>query len=304
MLFSSLQRGLFRRSTDLAKVSVSCAKVLSPPSSAKNFRWFSSLKDSYDNVKVDLSNDGVGIIQLHRPKALNALSDALFADLIHAATALDKEHEDIGCLIVTGSTKAFAAGADISEMKDKTFDQTYKTNMFQQWNDITKISKPIIAAVNGYCLGGGCELAMMCDFIVAGDKAKFGQPEINLGVIPGAGGTQRLTHAIGKSKAMHMVLTGDMVTAEQADQMGLVAKVLPADTLLEECVAMAQKIAGKGRMSVLMAKEAINKSQEIGSLQEGLNFERRLFQSLFATEDQKEGMSAFLEKRDANFTGK
>lgn len=173
--------------------------------------------------------------------------------------------------------------------------------MFSEWADVTKISKPIIAAVNGFCLGGGCELAMMTDFIVAGDKAKFGQPEINLGVIPGAGGTQRLTRAIGKSKAMHMCLTGDMMDASTAEKAGLVAKVVPADELEAAVIEMAQKIAGKGRMSVLMAKEAVNASQEL-SLQEGLRLERRLFQSLFATEDQKEGMSAFLEKRDPEFS--
>lgn len=175
--------------------------------------------------------------------------------------------------------------------------------MFKEWADFTKVSKPVIAAVNGFCLGGGCELAMMCDLIVAGDSAKFGQPEINLGVIPGAGGTQRLTRAIGKSKAMHMCLTGDMIKADEAERSGLVAKVYPADELVDQAVEMASKIAGKGRMSVLMAKEAVNASQEL-SLQEGLRFERRLFHSLFATSDQKEGMSAFLEKRNPNFTHK
>jgi enoyl-CoA hydratase/carnithine racemase len=175
--------------------------------------------------------------------------------------------------------------------------------MFAEWAEFTKVSKPVIAAVNGYCLGGGCELAMMCDFIIAGDKARFGQPEINLGVIPGAGGTQRLTRAIGKSKAMHMCLTGEMLSAQAMDQAGLVAKVFPADDLEDETVAIAKVIASKGRMSVLMAKEAVNASQEL-SLQEGLRLERRFFQSLFATADQKEGMSAFLEKRDPNFTNK
>jgi len=175
--------------------------------------------------------------------------------------------------------------------------------MFAGWNDLGKISKPVIAAVNGFALGGGCELAMICDFILAGDRAKFGQPEINLGVIPGAGGTQRLTRAIGKSKAMHMVLTGDMMTAEDAERAGLVAKIFPADQLVAEAVKIAEKIASKGRLSVLMAKEAVNASQEL-SLQEGLRLERRLFHALFATEDQKEGMSAFLEKRETKFTNK
>jgi enoyl-CoA hydratase len=176
-------------------------------------------------------------------------------------------------------------------------------NMFAGWNDVSKISKPIIAAVNGFCLGGGCELAMSCDIMLAGEKAKFGQPEINLGVIPGAGGTQRLTRAIGKSKAMHMVLTGEMINAEAAERAGLVAKIYPVDDLVEEAVKMAQLIASKGRMSVLMAKEAVNASQEL-SLQEGLRLERRFFQSLFATHDQKEGMAAFLEKRDPDFQHK
>jgi enoyl-CoA hydratase/carnithine racemase len=175
--------------------------------------------------------------------------------------------------------------------------------MFAEWADFTRVSKPVIAAVNGYCLGGGCELAMMCDFMLAGSKAKFGQPEINLGVIPGAGGTQRLTRAIGKSKAMQMVLTGDMIDAEAAERAGLVAGVYPAEELVDVAIKMAEKIAGKGRMSVLMAKEAVNASQEL-SLQEGLRLERRLFQALFATQDQKEGMSAFLEKRDPEFTHK
>ena len=175
--------------------------------------------------------------------------------------------------------------------------------MFAEWAEFTRVSKPVIAAVNGFALGGGCELAMMCDMIVAGDKARFGQPEINLGVIPGAGGTQRLTRAIGKSKAMHMCLTGDMMDASSAEQAGLVAKVFPADDLVDEAVAMAEKIASKGRMAVLMTKECVNASQEL-SLQEGLRLERRMFQSLFATADQKEGMSAFLEKRDAKFSNK
>jgi enoyl-CoA hydratase len=187
--------------------------------------------------------------------------------------------------------------------KDKTFDHTYKKNMFVSWADFGKLSKPVIAAVNGFALGGGCELAMMCDIMVAGDKAKFGQPEINLGVLPGAGGTQRLTRAIGKSKAMYMCLTGEMISAQQAEQAGLVAKIFPADDLVEEAVKIAQKIAAKGHMAAIMTKEAVNASQEL-SLQEGLRFERRLFHSLFATADQKEGMSAFLEKREAKFQNK
>ncbi|KAL7556356.1 hypothetical protein ACA910_006284 [Epithemia clementina (nom. ined.)] len=260
-----------------------------------------TLKDAYEFVLVE-KRDQVGLVTLNRPRALNALCDGLFDDLIHACRALD--HDDgIGCMVLTGSKKAFAAGADISEMKDKTFAHAYQKNMFSAWADVTKISKPIIAAVNGYALGGGCELAMMCDMILAGDGAKFGQPEINLGVIPGAGGTQRLTRAIGKSKAMYMCLTGEMISAEEAERAGLVAKIFPADELEAEACKIAAKIAAKGRMATIMTKEAVNVSQEL-SLQEGLRLERRFFQSLFATEDQKEGMAAFLDKREPAFQNK
>eukprot|EP00590_Aulacoseira_subarctica_P008734 CAMPEP_0172426076 /NCGR_PEP_ID=MMETSP1064-20121228/35662_1 /TAXON_ID=202472 /ORGANISM="Aulacoseira subarctica , Strain CCAP 1002/5" /LENGTH=308 /DNA_ID=CAMNT_0013169449 /DNA_START=1 /DNA_END=927 /DNA_ORIENTATION=- len=266
----------------------------------------SSLKEAYEYVLVEKklssksAGGGVGLITLNRPKALNALCDALFEDLIHACKALDQD-DSIGCLVITGSKKAFAAGADISEMSNKHFSECYKTNMFSQWADITKLGKPVIAAVNGFALGGGCELAMMCDIIVAGDTAKFGQPEINLGVIPGAGGTQRLVRAIGKSKAMELVLTGGHIDAQRAERDGLVSKVFPADALVDEAVQMAHVIASKGRVSVMMAKEAVNAADEL-TLAEGLRFERRLFHSLFATKDQKEGMSAFLEKRKPDFT--
>jgi enoyl-CoA hydratase/carnithine racemase len=228
------------------------------------------------------------------------LCDALFDDLIHAARALDAD-EDIGCIIITGSGKAFAAGADIAEMRKREFAAAYKTNMFAQWGDITKVSKPIIAAVNGFALGGGCELAMMCDIILAGTKAQFGQPEINLGVIPGAGGTQRLIRAVGKSKAMEMVLTGERITAQEAMDAGLVSKVIESEILLDEAVKMGLSIAEKGAVSVRMCKEAVNAAEEM-TLSEGLRFERRMFHALFATKDQKEGMSAFLEKRKPNFT--
>jgi len=256
---------------------------------------------SYEHILVERRHR-VGVVTLNRPKALNALCDGLFEDLIHASKALNAQ-DDVGCIVITGSKKAFAAGADISEMKDRTFDYAYQSNMFAQWADVAKISKPIIAAVNGYALGGGCELAMQCDMILAGDQAKFGQPEINLGVIPGAGGTQRLTRAIGKSKAMYLCLTGDMISAQQAERDGLVAKVFPADDLVEEAIQIGDKIASKGRMAVLMTKEAVNASQEL-PLSEGLRLERRLFHSLFATHDQKEGMAAFLEKREPNFQNK
>lgn len=265
-------------------------------------RGFSSLKSSYDYVKVEKPVESVGLIRLDRPEALNALCDALFDDLIHAGKALDAD-SSIGCIVVTGSEKAFAAGADIAEMKDRSFDYAYSKNMFAEWQEFTRLSKPVIAAVNGFALGGGCELAMMCDFILAGDKAKFGQPEINLGVIPGAGGTQRLTRAMGKSKSMYYCLTADHWNAEQAEQSGLVAKVFPAKDLVDESVRIAAKIASKGRISSMMAKEAVNASQEL-SLSEGLRLERRLFHALFSTHDQKEGMSAFLEKRSPDFKHK
>eukprot|EP00978_Attheya_sp_CCMP212_P017461 scaffold46537_cov44-Attheya_sp.AAC.1 len=241
------------------------------------------LKDSYENILVEISDSdktggSVGIITLHRPKALNALSDALLEDLIHAARAFDKNPQ-IGCMVVTGSHKAFAAGADISEMATRDFATAYKSNMFARWADVTTMSKPIIAAVNGFALGGG-------------DKAKFGQPEINLGVIPGAGGTQRLVRAIGKSKAMELVLTGGFLTAQEAVAHGLAARLFPADSLVQEAIQMGHVIASKGHISVLMAKEAINAADEM-TLQEGLRLERRLFHSLFATNDQKESDNTF-----------
>lgn len=242
----------------------------------------------------------MGIVTLHRPKALNALCDALFEDLMHAVTAFE-EDDDIGCIVITGSGKAFAAGADISEMSTREFATVYKKNMFSQWAEITKTSKPIIAAINGFALGGGCELAMMCDILLAGSKAKFGQPEINLGVIPGAGGTQRLIRAVGKSKAMEMCLTGNMINAQEAMDAGLVSKVIDSEILLEEAVKMGFGIAEKGGVAVRMCKEAVNVAEET-TLSEGLRFERRMFHALFATKDQKEGMSAFLEKRKPNFT--
>eukprot|EP00977_Amphora_coffeiformis_P011317 scaffold2724_cov193-Amphora_coffeaeformis.AAC.1 len=259
------------------------------------------LKDSYDNVLVEkLKEARVGIVTLHRPQALNALSKELFADLLHATAALDAD-PDVGCLIVTGSSKAFAAGADIAQMQDQTFVQAYTADMFAEWASFTSTArKPVLAAVRGYALGGGCELAMMCDFIIASETAQFGQPEVNLGVMPGAGGTQRLTRAIGKSKAMYLCLTGELIGASDMYHAGLLAKVVPDDQLMDTAVATATKIASKGQVAIQMTKEAVNASQEL-SLQEGLRLERRLFHSLFATHDQKEGMKAFLEKRKPNF---
>lgn len=277
-----------------------------------------ALKESYEHVIVEkhypanqtsTATGGVGVIQLHRPKALNALCDGLFDDLLHAATALNDD-PTMGCLVLTGSrgSKAFAAGADIREMSTRTFDDVYSHNMFAEWTQLTqRIRKPIIAAVHGYCLGGGCELAMMCDIIVATTDAQFGQPEINLGVIPGAGGTQRLIRAVGKSKAMHMILTGERVKAtELYDKTLLIAKLYETthEMMLEDVIQqIGFGIASKGGMAVAMAKEAVNAAEEM-SLSQGLRLERRLFHSLFATHDQKEGMSAFLEKRTANFQHK
>lgn len=275
----------------------------------------SSLKESYKHVIVEKhyppntpSKGGVGVIQLHRPKALNALCDGLFEDLIHAAVALDQD-ASIGCLVLTGSrgSKAFAAGADIKEMSSRTFDHVYTHNMFAEWAQLSqRIGKPIIAAVHGYCLGGGCELAMMCDILVATKDAQFGQPEINLGVIPGAGGTQRLIRAIGKSKAMYLILTGERVKAtELYESTGLIAKLYEnQDAMLDDVIQnVGFTIASKGGMAVAMAKEAVNAAEEL-SLTQGLRLERRLFHSLFATHDQKEGMNAFLEKRPAEFQNK
>eukprot|EP00519_Triparma_laevis_P015716 CAMPEP_0182495126 /NCGR_PEP_ID=MMETSP1321-20130603/3941_1 /TAXON_ID=91990 /ORGANISM="Bolidomonas sp., Strain RCC1657" /LENGTH=282 /DNA_ID=CAMNT_0024698405 /DNA_START=95 /DNA_END=943 /DNA_ORIENTATION=+ len=255
------------------------------------------LKTSYDNIIVSTPVPGVALLQLNRPKALNALCDALLDDLIHASTHFDKS-EECGCIVITGSDKAFAAGADIKEMATREFAEVYSQNMFKQWGSIAAIETPTIAAVNGFALGGGCELAMMCDIMVAGDKAKFGQPEINLGVIPGCGGTQRLIRAVGKSKAMEMCLTGNMIDAERAERDGLVARVYPAEELVDQAVKMASKIASKSQIACKAAKETVNASYEM-SMEEGLRLERRIFHSLFATKDQKEGMAAFVEKRDA-----
>jgi enoyl-CoA hydratase len=238
---------------------------------------------AYENI-ISETRDTVGIITLNRPKALNALNSQLIDELNDALWAFQKTSA-IGCVVIAGSEKAFAAGADIREMKDKSFTDVYLGNFFGTWDDISEFRKPIIAAVSGYCLGGGCELALMCDFIIAADTAKFGQPEITLGVIPGAGGTQRLARFIGKAKAMDMILTGRLMEAIEAESCGLVSRIVPAEKLLDEAV---------------MAKEAVNRAFET-SLAEGLRFERRLIHSMFALDDQKEGMSAFVEKRKPDF---
>ena len=254
---------------------------------------------TYDNIRVE-THDAVGLIRLNRPKALNALCDALIREL---GAALDGFEADdrIGAVVITGGDKAFAAGADIKEMAGRSYMDVYLSDFITQgWERITTCRKPIIAAVAGHALGGGCELAMMCDTIVAADNAKFGQPEILLGVIPGAGGTQRLTRFVGKAKAMDMILTGRTMDAAEAERSGLVSRLVPADKLVVEALAVAKRIAELSRPSVMIAKEAVNRAYET-TLAEGVRFERRVFHSLFATEDQKEGMAAFLEKRKPNF---
>ncbi|WP_419907522.1 enoyl-CoA hydratase [Hoeflea sp.] len=252
----------------------------------------------YNCIRVE-TRGSVGLVTLDRPKALNALNAELMAELVDALQTFDADAK-IGAMVVTGSEKAFAAGADIKEMQSLDFVEAYMGDFIGGWDKVSTVRKPIIAAVAGYALGGGCELAMMCDFIVAADTAKFGQPEITLGTIPGMGGTQRLTRAVGKAKAMDLCLTGRMMDAEEAERSGLVARVVPATELMETAIKAAEKIAGFSQPSVVMAKESVNRSYEV-TLAEGIRFERRLFHSLFATEDQKEGMSAFAEKRQAQF---
>ncbi|MBL6952245.1 MAG: enoyl-CoA hydratase [Alphaproteobacteria bacterium] len=254
---------------------------------------------AYENILVE-TKGGVGIITLDRPEALNALNSALIKDLGHALDNFESDG-DIGCIILTGSAKAFAAGADISEMAPKSYMDVYREDFITAgWERVSQSRKPIIAAVAGFALGGGCEMAMMCDFIIAADNAKFGQPEINLGIIPGAGGTQRLTRFLGKSKAMEMVLTGRMMTAEEAERAGLVSRVVALDDLLDEALAVAEKICKLSQPIVMIAKECVNRAYET-TLAEGVRFERRMFHSTFSTDDKKEGMAAFLEKRTAQF---
>jgi enoyl-CoA hydratase len=253
---------------------------------------------TYANILVETRHP-VGVVTLNRPKALNALNAALIDELNRALAGFEAD-DGVGAVVITGSDKAFAAGADIKEMQSRTYMNAYLGDFLSSWDRLAACRKPVIAAVAGYALGGGCELAMMCDIIIAADTAKFGQPEINLAVIPGAGGTQRLTRAVGKSKAMDLVLTGRMMDAEEAERSGLVSRIVPAGDLMSEALKAAEKIAGMSRPAVLMAKESVNRAYET-TLAEGVRFERRLFQSLFATEDQKEGMAAFVDKRKASF---
>lgn len=253
---------------------------------------------AYENIIVETKGK-VGVVTLNRPAVLNALNEALVAELGHALDAFEA-NATIGAIVITGSEKAFAAGADIKEMQAKTFVQAYKEDFIASWDRVSRCRKPVIAAVAGYALGGGCELAMMCDIIIAADSAEFGQPEITLGIMPGAGGTQRLTRAVGKAKAMDLILTGRRMKADEAERSGLVARVVPAATLMEEAMKAADKIASFSQPIAAMAKESVHRSFET-TLTEGLRFERRVFHSMFATEDQKEGMAAFAEKRKPAF---
>ncbi len=252
----------------------------------------------FDNIIVE-RHDKVGLITLNRPKALNALSGPLMDELGRALDELEADPA-IGALVLTGSDKAFAAGADIKEMQDKTWPGIYVEDFLTSWERLGRCRKPVIAAVAGYALGGGCEIALMCDFILAADSARFGQPEVNLGVTPGAGGTQRLTRQVGKSKAMEMCLTGRMMDAEEAERIGLVSRIVPAAELIDEAIATAQRIAEMSGPVTMAIKESINRAYEI-PLSEGVRFERRLFQAGFGSADQKEGMAAFVEKRQPKF---
>jgi enoyl-CoA hydratase len=256
---------------------------------------------NYECITTRLEGEKVAIITLNRPKQLNALNDQLMDELGHALKGFDADPA-IGCMVITGSEKAFAAGADISAMAKFSFADAYKGDFItRNWETIRSIRKPVIAAVSGFALGGGCELAMMCDFIIASETARFGQPEIKLGIIPGAGGTQRLPRAVGKAKAMDMALTGRMMNAEEAERAGLVSRVVPQDKLMDEVLAAALVICDYSQVATMAAKETVNRAFE-GSLSDGLMFERRLFHALFATADQKEGMDAFVNKRKAEFT--
>jgi enoyl-CoA hydratase len=254
---------------------------------------------AYENIIVE-TRGKVGLIRLNRPQALNALNATLRNELLGAVEAFDADAE-VGCILITGSDKAFAAGADIKEMADKSYIDIFRADYAADYERLTRVRKPVIAAVAGFALGGGCELAMMCDFIIAADNAKFGQPEIKLGIIPGIGGTQRLARAVGKAKAMDLILTGRMMDAAEAERSGLVARVVPAARLMEEALKVAETIAAMSQPSLLAAKEAVNRSFET-SLAEGVRFERRVFHALFATKDRKEGMAAFIEKRPPRFT--
>jgi enoyl-CoA hydratase len=253
---------------------------------------------TYETILVE-TRGRVGLVTLNRPEALNALNSKLMAELAQALDAFEA-NSSIGCIVITGSEKAFAAGADIKEMQSKTYMQAYKEDFIGTWDRVARCRKPVIAAVAGFALGGGCELAMMCDIVIAAETAKFGQPEIKLGVMPGAGGTQRLIRCVGKAKAMEMCLTGRVMDAAEAERSGLVSRIVPVDKLLDDAIKTAKTIASMSLPAAMMTKESINRAYET-TLAEGIRFERRVFHATFAMEDQKEGMAAFIEKRTANF---
>ncbi|XP_015233105.1 PREDICTED: enoyl-CoA hydratase, mitochondrial [Cyprinodon variegatus] len=288
MAFLCRNVGLVLKSSRAAPALLSAARLYS---SGGQYEYILVEKRGVQN--------NVGFIQLNRPKALNALCDGLMREVGKALDAFEDDPH-IGAVVITGSERAFAAGADIKEMQNRTFQECYGGNFLAHWNRVSTVRKPVIAAVNGFALGGGCELAMMCDIIYAGENAQFGQPEILLGTIPGAGGTQRLTRAVGKSLAMEMVLTGDRINAQEAKQSGLVSKVYPVDQLVSQAVQCGEKIAINSKLVSAMAKEAVNAAFEL-TLAEGNRLEKRLFHATFATDDRKEGMTAFVEKRKANF---
>ncbi|KAG7212065.1 hypothetical protein KM043_012420 [Ampulex compressa] len=273
-----------------------------PQHFGSTIKFYSSQPASYEFIKVEKAGEkkNVGVITLNRPKALNALCNQLMHEVNLAIDKFEVD-EEIGAVVITGSEKAFAAGADIKEMQNNTFANNMKGGFLEHWDGVCRTKKPVIAAVNGYALGGGCELAMMCDIIYAGEKAKFGQPEIAIGTIPGAGGTQRLTRAVGKSKAMEIVLSGNQFTAQEAVTSGLVSKIFPVEKVVEEAIKLGEKISSHSPLIVAMAKESVNAAFET-SLKQGLQFEKRLFHATFATADRKEGMSAFIEKRPPKFT--
>jgi len=291
-----IEEMLFTRSV-VASVPRLCSFSLVVPLSLRRM----SSATEYSHILTSRPVPSVLLVTLNRPKALNALSTPLFLELNKALKDAD-EDDSVGAVVLTGSERAFAAGADIKEMKDKEYPGVFQNNFLENWAEITKLRKPIIAAVNGFALGGGCELALMCDIILASPTAKFGQPEINLGTIPGGGGSQRLAHLIGKSRTMEMVLTGRMVSAEEAEKWGLVSRVVQGE-VVTEAIAMAKEIASKSHIAVQAAKEVVNAAFEM-TLAQGLNFERRTFHALFATQDRKEGMTAFAEKRKAEWVNK
>ncbi|KAM5320860.1 enoyl-CoA hydratase, mitochondrial [Glossophaga mutica] len=280
-------------------LSRACGPLLPTISCAARRPFASGAHFEYIVAEKKGKDANVGLIQLNHPKTLNALSDGLIEELNQALEAFEGDPA-VGAIVLTGSNKVFAAGGNIKEMQNRSFQDCYSSGFLSDWDQITQVRKPVIAAVNGYALGGGCELAMMCDIIYAGEKAQFAQPEILLGTIPGAGGTQRLTRAVGKSLAMEMILTGDRISAQDAKEAGLISKVFPVEKLVEEAIRCAEKIASNSKIITAMAKESVNAAFET-TLTEGNKLEKKLFYLTFATEDQKEGMTAFLEKRKANF---